>query len=121
MDHLETKKQIVALREKFGEENWLINHAGNVVQNIMGLPPPTTILSLTLSETGIVPAEQKSPEVSGEDISGLVKDEKVVEDVEKKEETEENGIETISEISNVPEPAYDPADGNADDKCKETS
>lgn len=31
------KKRMLALREKFGEENWLSNHAGTVVQNIMGL------------------------------------------------------------------------------------
>nr|XP_050864936.1 serine/threonine-protein kinase 11-interacting protein isoform X1 [Vespula vulgaris]XP_050864937.1 serine/threonine-protein kinase 11-interacting protein isoform X1 [Vespula vulgaris]XP_050864938.1 serine/threonine-protein kinase 11-interacting protein isoform X1 [Vespula vulgaris] len=35
--HLETKKQILALREKFGEVNWLSSQAGTFVQDIMGL------------------------------------------------------------------------------------
>lgn len=37
MDHLETKKRILDLREKFGENNWLSSHAGTSVQDIMGL------------------------------------------------------------------------------------
>ncbi|XP_072763614.1 serine/threonine-protein kinase 11-interacting protein isoform X2 [Anoplolepis gracilipes] len=36
-DHLETKKRILDLREKFGEINWLSSHAGTSVQDIMGL------------------------------------------------------------------------------------
>lgn len=38
MDHLETKRQILELRAKFGEENWLSSHAGMHIHNIMGLP-----------------------------------------------------------------------------------
>lgn len=34
---METKKRILALREKFGEANWLSSHAGTFVQDIMGL------------------------------------------------------------------------------------
>lgn len=36
-DYLETKKRILDLREKFGENNWLSSHAGAFVQDIMGL------------------------------------------------------------------------------------
>lgn len=36
-NHLETKKRILALRERFGEANWLSSHAGTFVQDIMGL------------------------------------------------------------------------------------
>lgn len=36
-EHLETKKRMLALREKFGEDNWLSSHAGAFVQDIMGL------------------------------------------------------------------------------------
>ncbi|XP_028044894.1 serine/threonine-protein kinase 11-interacting protein isoform X2 [Monomorium pharaonis] len=36
-DYLETKKRILDLREKFGENNWLSSHAGSFVQDIMGL------------------------------------------------------------------------------------
>lgn len=34
---METKKRILALREKFGEDKWLSSHAGSFVQDIMGL------------------------------------------------------------------------------------
>lgn len=52
-DHLETKKQIIALREKFGGEHWLISHAGSFVQDIMGLERSTgPILS---SASGVEP------------------------------------------------------------------
>lgn len=34
---METKKRILDLREKFGENNWLSSHAGTSVQDIMGL------------------------------------------------------------------------------------
>ncbi|XP_012234632.1 serine/threonine-protein kinase 11-interacting protein isoform X2 [Linepithema humile] len=36
-NHLETKKRILALREKFGKANWLSSHAGTFIQDIMGL------------------------------------------------------------------------------------
>jgi len=36
---LETKKRILDLRAKFGENNWLSSHAGTFVQDIMGLHP----------------------------------------------------------------------------------
>ncbi|XP_018393306.1 PREDICTED: serine/threonine-protein kinase 11-interacting protein isoform X1 [Cyphomyrmex costatus] len=36
-DYLETKKRILDLRAKFGENNWLSSHAGTFVQHIMGL------------------------------------------------------------------------------------
>ncbi|KAK0157378.1 hypothetical protein PV328_011126 [Microctonus aethiopoides] len=37
LDHLETKKKILALREKFGGDNWLSSQGGSFVQDIMGL------------------------------------------------------------------------------------
>ncbi|XP_020279249.1 serine/threonine-protein kinase 11-interacting protein isoform X2 [Pseudomyrmex gracilis] len=43
--HLEMKERIKALREKFGEDNWLSSQGGTFVQNIMGLhssPQPST-------------------------------------------------------------------------------
>ena len=36
-DHLETKKQIETIRERFGEDNWLHSHAGSRVQDVLGL------------------------------------------------------------------------------------
>jgi len=38
-DYLETKRRILDLRAKFGENNWLSSHAGTFVQDIMGLHP----------------------------------------------------------------------------------
>lgn len=53
MDHLETKKRILDLREKFGENNWLSSHAGTSVQDIMGLrfeQFPTSQIFKTLAD-----------------------------------------------------------------------
>ncbi|KOC68415.1 Serine/threonine-protein kinase 11-interacting protein [Habropoda laboriosa] len=44
-DHLETKEQILELREKYGEDKWLSSYAGTFVQNIMGLPLSSTVLT----------------------------------------------------------------------------
>ncbi|XP_044002674.1 serine/threonine-protein kinase 11-interacting protein isoform X2 [Aphidius gifuensis] len=49
-DHLETKKKMLALREKFGNDNWLSSHAGSFVQDIMGIERTTgVVLSSTPS------------------------------------------------------------------------
>lgn len=47
-EHLETKKQIEILRERFGEENWLHSHAGSCVQDLLGLHKTMTASSPTL-------------------------------------------------------------------------
>jgi len=47
-EHLETKKQIETLRERFGEENWLHSHAGSCVQDLLGLHKTMTVSSPTL-------------------------------------------------------------------------
>jgi hypothetical protein len=44
-EHLETKKQIETLRERFGEENWLHSHAGSCVQDLLGLHKTVTASS----------------------------------------------------------------------------
>lgn len=36
-EHLTTKRQIESVREMFGEDNWLHSHAGNYVQDILGI------------------------------------------------------------------------------------
>ncbi|XP_015179281.1 PREDICTED: serine/threonine-protein kinase 11-interacting protein isoform X2 [Polistes dominula] len=57
--HLETKKQILALREKFGKVNWLSSQAGSFVQDIMGLQSPSPTINYlvdtnsTLSEDNL--------------------------------------------------------------------
>lgn len=56
-DHLETKKRILDLREKFGENNWLSSHAGTSVQDIMGLRfeqfPTSQVFDKTLANINI--------------------------------------------------------------------
>ncbi|XP_066591773.1 serine/threonine-protein kinase 11-interacting protein isoform X2 [Prorops nasuta] len=57
-DHLETKKQIIALREKFGKSDWLRSHAGAYIQDIMGIQAtssPTPISSIL----NIEPSDEK--------------------------------------------------------------
>ena len=49
MDHLETKRQILALREKYGEENWLSSQSAAYVQTIMGLQSPSNPVPDVLS------------------------------------------------------------------------
>ncbi|CAK9800788.1 Serine/threonine-protein kinase 11-interacting protein [Anthophora quadrimaculata] len=44
-DHLETKKQILALRKEYGKDKWLSSHSGTFVQSIMGLPPLSSAVS----------------------------------------------------------------------------
>lgn len=39
--HLETKKQILEIRRRYGEDKWLSSQAGTFVQDIMGIQPPT--------------------------------------------------------------------------------
>ncbi|XP_078051499.1 uncharacterized protein LOC144477636 [Augochlora pura] len=53
--HLETKKEILALRNKFGEQNWLSNYAGTFVQDMDLQPSP--IFSLISDSTVDVPEE----------------------------------------------------------------
>lgn len=67
-EHLETKKKIENLRERFGEENWLHNLAGSYVKDILGLPnhnSPSPILSST-------PNDSQLPSKYKENISTLV-------------------------------------------------
>lgn len=51
MEHLETKKQIETLRERFGEENWLHSRGGSFVQNILGLPQPPKPTSISVTSS----------------------------------------------------------------------
>lgn len=47
---METKKRILDLREKFGENNWLSSHAGTFVQDIMGLQPSSELPESQISK-----------------------------------------------------------------------
>ncbi|KAI4488204.1 hypothetical protein M0804_005052 [Polistes exclamans] len=52
--HLETKKQILALREKFGKVNWLSSQAGTFVQDIMGLQSPSPTINYLVNTNSIL-------------------------------------------------------------------
>jgi hypothetical protein len=47
-EHLETKKQIETLRERFADYNLLHSHAGSCVQDVLGLHNTMTVSSPTL-------------------------------------------------------------------------
>ncbi|XP_058800960.1 serine/threonine-protein kinase 11-interacting protein isoform X2 [Phymastichus coffea] len=70
MDHLETKRQILALRAKYGEENWLSSHSAAHVQNIMGLrqtpssTPPVLSSSFTDNQQNFTAAVAAVTELS---------------------------------------------------------
>lgn len=55
-EHLETKKQVEMLRERFGEDHWLHSHAGSFVQDLLGLQKSTgsTVLTSTPYQTEFV-------------------------------------------------------------------
>lgn len=40
-EHLQTKKQVEELRERFGGDHWLHSHSGSFVQDLMGLQKST--------------------------------------------------------------------------------
>lgn len=46
-EHLETKKQVEMLRERFGEDHWLHSHAGSFVQDLLGLQKSAGSSALT--------------------------------------------------------------------------
>ncbi|XP_011301972.1 serine/threonine-protein kinase 11-interacting protein isoform X2 [Fopius arisanus] len=97
MDHLETKKKILALREKFGGERWLSSDAGSFVQDIMGIErtvraptPAELILDCPMIEGD--GGEESSP--TGESVrEGSQEVANAQEKVEKEEERDEGGFE----------------------------
>lgn len=124
MDHLETKKRMLALREKFGKDNWLSCHAGTFVQDIMGLhsasqpaaSPITNVKALadinvasSLHDSLIymMDSEQSSSELKTQQVVEHVEDEKNNVPEEENEIREEQ--EEISVVS--PETIYDPKEG----------
>ncbi|KDR23218.1 serine/threonine-protein kinase 11-interacting protein [Zootermopsis nevadensis] len=64
IDHLETKKQIETLRERFGEENWLHSQAGLCVQDLLGLHRAVTTPSPAKSGVEISPWHENTAAVT---------------------------------------------------------
>ncbi|XP_014477087.1 PREDICTED: serine/threonine-protein kinase 11-interacting protein isoform X2 [Dinoponera quadriceps] len=127
-DHLETKKRMLALRKKFGEDNWLSSHAGTFVQDIMGLHsvsqpatlPATRMKTLatdinvtsSLHESLIymMDSEQSFDESESQEITVQAEVEK--EDVPRDEETLPDESPELEETT--PATAYDPKEETAD-------
>ncbi|XP_076681070.1 serine/threonine-protein kinase 11-interacting protein isoform X3 [Andrena cerasifolii] len=133
-DYLEIKEQISALREKYGEDNWLSSHAGTFVQDIMGLQsssysiviPDSTPTSLEEANSGHDSAIDLIKRTEAEDSEYPVKGNREI-DKEKKGQTEvSNEEESVSEtlcsetsdaasaLVNIAEPPYDPIEEAGD-------
>lgn len=124
MEHLETKKQISALREKFGEDYWLSSHAGKFVQDIMGLEQSVSPNSL-LSSTPIGPTSfnvaydrailaSSIPDYESNSSISQVQSNDELEVKENLEASTEEPTESESQITEIPVPeeTYDPEEGN---------
>lgn len=116
---------MLALREKFGEDNWLSSHAGTFVQDIMGLHfvsqpatlPVTRIQTLAdinvispLHESLIyvMDSEQSLDESESQEIAVQVEVEK--EDVSQDEVTSLDELPETEETTSAT--VYDPKEGN---------
>ncbi|XP_043479640.1 serine/threonine-protein kinase 11-interacting protein isoform X2 [Leptopilina heterotoma] len=110
MEHLETKRQILALRKQFGENNWLSHRAGSVIQNIMGID---SVIDVVPSSSPIPSIKiLDSPPKSNQDETIKIEDktEEFDETVNNENESQNDGIaiiETSSKEQNE-EPIYNP-------------
>ncbi|XP_076231714.1 uncharacterized protein LOC143177580 isoform X2 [Calliopsis andreniformis] len=131
-DHLEIKKQILALREKFGEDRWLSSQAGVFIQDIMGLQSSSystlspdsvakalddtnSMISTQDSATYAISSTQTATEENPE---CLIKKNSETNKDREEEAVVSNEEEIISEVAvindtvqtlvNIPEPLYDP-------------
>lgn len=111
--HLETKKQILEIRKKYGEDKWLISHAGIFVQDIMGLQPSTcpTLLTpdYTVQNLDAIFISESLPkgisEVNNEE------DNEITVLKEEENDPEALSISEINALMNISEPPYDPKQG----------
>ena len=122
MDHLETKRQILALRKKFGENDWLSNRAGTAIQTIMGIentvdvvPSPSPILSIQILDSAQNSNEDKTSDSSD---NKSVSDETVND--ENVKETRSVSLEVAiiesHQKAREPEPVYNPEEGKTQRK-----
>ena len=116
MDHLETKRQILALRKKFGEDHWLSNRAGTAIQNIMGLE----IIPDVLASSSPIPSIQidsaqslNEDETKNETDKNVVTGETLEEQNFRQSEHVHLDLATIEANKRVrdPEPVYNPEEG----------
>lgn len=119
-DYLETKKRILDLREKFGENNWLSSHAGTFVQDIMGLRsasqlPKSQISKIqTLADIDkasslhdtlihVMDNEESSDESESQEITEYAEDNKEI--------PQSETLDNFPETRVAPTIEYDPNDG----------
>lgn len=113
MEHLETKRQILALRKQFGEDNWLSHRAGTVIQNIMGIDSEIDVVpsSSPIPSMKILESLENLNQNETNDIDDKI--EGIDETVNNENESQSDSlaiIETSSKEHNE-EPVYNPEEG----------
>lgn len=129
--HLETKKQILEIRKKYGEDKWLSSHAGTFVQDIMGLQPSCPILIPefaieNLDSKNIVASAENSAILLIENTKIETNEESLMKETNESNNEKENENEVLNEeeniseiiltnnastLINISEPLYDPEQG----------
>lgn len=129
--HLETKKQILEIRKKYGEDKWLSSHAGTFVQDIMGLQPSCPILIPefaieNLDSKNIVASAENSAILLMENTKIETNEESLMKETNESNNEKENENEVLNEeenifeiiltnnassLINISEPLYDPEQG----------
>ncbi|XP_043786378.1 serine/threonine-protein kinase 11-interacting protein isoform X1 [Apis laboriosa] len=106
--HLETKKQILEIRKKYGEDKWLSSHAGTFVQDIMGLQPSCPML---IPEFAIENLDSKNIVVSAENSAILLmkntkietNEESLMKEINESNNEKENESEVLNKEENISE------------------
>ncbi|XP_053986719.1 serine/threonine-protein kinase 11-interacting protein isoform X1 [Hylaeus volcanicus] len=112
-DHLETKKQILALRETYGEDAWLSSYAGTVVQDIMGLQSSSESATETLDDTTET-AEETEKHSTTENNETSNEKEEHIETSREEQSIPESTSDTAIAVVNIPDPPYDPDEEKGD-------
>lgn len=106
--HLETKKQILEIRKKYGEDKWLSSHAGTFVQGIMGLQPSCPML---IPEFAIENLDSKNIVASAENSAILLmkntkietNEESLMKETNESNNEKENESEVLNKEENISE------------------
>lgn len=106
--HLETKKQILEIRKKYGEDKWLSSHAGTFVQDIMGLQPSCPILIPefaieNLDSKNIVASAENSAILLMENTKIETNEESLMKETNESNNEKENENEVLNEEENISE------------------
>lgn len=113
---METKRQILALRQKFGENDWLSSQGGTFIQNIMGLPQEdSTILSSSFKDENVSSISESQ---STNTLEQFPTQEDNLEPSEKMSDSFIETVESKETVDITPEPVYDPDEGKLKIKKK---